>query len=184
MHERSKIDEMREAVFASQHTQIAAVFESVEDAHESVTELTSKGSLDAKQITLIDPQDSDFSEKIEIDSQKLGKHMWYSHLWLGGIGLVLGLGMAWLLVSFGPALTQNNPLFTYIAMISPGIFIGLFVAGLISLRPDRSEIIDTVRHAIRRKHYAVVVNLRKNQSPAKISELLGHRSHKVVEAVL
>ncbi|WP_232364936.1 hypothetical protein [Salinimonas marina] len=91
--------------------------------------------------------------------------------------------MAWLLVSFGPALTQNNPLFTYIAMISPGIFIGLFIAGLISLRPDRSEVIDTVRHAIRRKHFAVIVNLKQSQSPARISELLGQRSHKVVEAV-
>ena len=183
MQEKSKIDEMRDAIMASQQTQIAAVFESEQDAHESVTVLTSKGNVDAKQIILIDPQDDDFSRKIEDDSEKLGKHMWYSHLWLGVGGLLLGLGVAWLLVSFGPALTQNNPLFTYIAMISPGIFIGLFIAGLISLRPDRSEVIDTVRHAIRRKHFAVIVNLKQSQSAARVSELLGQRSHKVVEAI-
>ncbi|WP_232364935.1 hypothetical protein [Salinimonas marina] len=83
MHEHSKIDEMREAIMASQQTQIAAVFESEQDAHESVKVLTSKGKLDAKQIVVIDPQDHDFSRKIEDDSEKLGKHMWYSHLWLG-----------------------------------------------------------------------------------------------------
>ncbi|AXR06448.1 hypothetical protein [Salinimonas sediminis] len=183
MSDRSTLDEMRDAVMASRLTQIAAVFETEQDARESVSALTTTAHIDAQQITLIDPQDSDFGRKIEDDSNKLGKHMWRAHLWLGAFGLALGLAVAWALVNFGPQLTQNNPLFTYIAMISPGIFVGLFVAGLISLRPDRSEIIDTVRHALRRKHYAVVVNLRKNQSAAKISELLSHRSHKVVEAI-
>jgi len=80
-------------------------------------------------------------------------------------------------------LTQNNPLFTFIAMISPGVFIGLFTAGLFNLRPDRTEIIDTVRHAIRRKHFAVVVNLTKSQQASQVSSLLARRSHKVTEAL-
>ena len=109
--------------------------------------------------------------------------MWYSHLILGGAGLLIGMIVAYVLVEFGPALTQNNPLFTYIAMISPGIFIGLFVAGLLSLRPDRTEIIDVVREAVRNKRYAVIVNLRKGQPVDTIRELFSRHSDRVIAAI-
>ena len=83
----------------------------------------------------------------------------------------------------GPALTQQNPLFTYIALISPGIFTGLFIAGLLGLRPDRSQIIQTVRHAVRRKKVALVINLEKSQSVSDVSQFLNNRSNTVVEAI-
>lgn len=102
---------------------------------------------------------------------------------LGGIGLLVGLLFAFILVEFGPALTQQNPLFTYIALISPGIFTGLFIAGLLGLRPDRSQIIQTVRHAVRRKKVALVINLEKSQSVSDVSQFLNNRSNTVVEAI-
>lgn len=182
MSQDSTLEEMRAAVLSSQHTQIAAVFDNEQQARDSLAELEEATEISRAQVTLIDPNDAHFSEKLEGDSQKLGKHMWHAHLLLGALGLVIGMLVGWLLVNFGPALTRNNPLFTYIAMISPGIFVGLFIAGLVSLRPDRSEIIDTVRHAIRRKQFAIVVNLKKNQSVKTVSDVLDRKSRKVVEA--
>lgn len=182
MNQRATLDEMREAILSTAHTQVAAVFDSEASARASISEVEEATDVEDRQVTIVNPSDTNFSEKLEADSQKLGKHMWYAHLLLGAAGLLIGLFVGWLLVNFGPALTQNNPLFTYIAMISPGIFVGLFVAGLISLRPDRSEIIDTVRHAIRRKHYAVIINMKKHQSVKTVSEVLSRKSHKVVDA--
>ena len=183
MSYKHTLEEMRSSLLDHSATQVAAVYDNEKDAQESVDELTSATDIGQHQITVINPSDQDFSEKLEQDSQKLGSRMWYSHIIFGTAGLIAGLIVAWVLVTVGPALTQNNPLFTFIAMISPGIFIGLFMAGLFNLRPDRTEIIDMVRHAIRREHFAVVVNLKKTQKVDKVSSLLAKRSHKVTEAL-
>ncbi|WP_137167091.1 DUF368 domain-containing protein [Salinimonas lutimaris] len=183
MSYKHTLEDMRSSLLDHSATQIAAVYDNEQDVQESVNELTAVADVGQHQITVINPSDMDFSEKLEQDSQKLSSRMWYSHIISGAAGLAVGLIVAWVLVSVGPALTQNNPLFTFIAMISPGVFIGLFMAGLFNLRPDRTEIIDMVRHAIRRKHFAVVVNLKKSQQVSKVSSLLAKRSHKVTEAL-
>ncbi len=166
-----------------ENTQLASIFAEQDKAKYTISEVIRHTPVAPEQITVISPNDPDFNRKLEGESRELGKMMWYSHLILGGAGLLIGMIVAYVLVEFGPALTQNNPLFTYVAMISPGIFIGLFVAGLLSLRPDRTEVIDVVREAVRNKHYAVIVNLRKGQPVDIISELFSKHSQRVVAAV-
>ncbi|MCW8108599.1 hypothetical protein OPS25_08835 [Alteromonas ponticola] len=182
-HKAEHHDTLKETLVDSNHLQIAAIYDTAEDARLSAEELNHDTGIDRNQIVVIDPNDAHYSEKLEGSSRTIGKSMWNSHLLLGGIGLLAGLIAASLLVNFGPALTQQNPFFTYIALISPGLFIGLFAAGLFSLRPDRTEIIDTVRHAIKTRHYALVINLKKNQSAAKVTQVLRRKSSQVVEAI-
>ncbi|NMH58569.1 hypothetical protein [Alteromonas ponticola] len=176
-------DTIKESLVDSEHLQIAAIYDTAEDAQRSAEELSQDSGISRRQIVMINPDDTHYGEKLEGSSRAIGKTMWNSHLLLGTIGLLAGLAAAFLLVTFGPALTQQNPLFTYIALISPGIFVGLFFAGLVSLRPDRTEIIDAVRHAMKTRHYALVVNLKKNQSAAKVAEVLKRKSSQVVEAI-
>lgn len=176
-------DNFRAQLISARHTQVAAVFDSEQEARSSAEELTKQAAVSSSQITLVDPTDKKISQKLEGSSKSIGKSLWHSHLALGGAGLVIGLIAAFLLTQFGPALTQQNPMFTYIALISPGLFIGLFVAGLIGLRPDRTEIIDTVRHAVRERRYALIINLKESQSASAVSKSLNARSDKVVEAL-
>ncbi|MDC8830295.1 hypothetical protein [Alteromonas gilva] len=173
----------RSKLTSAKHIQIASIFSSKETADDAIDEVVKSTDVGQQQITLVQPGDTEFNRKLEGDSKALGKMMWYSHLILGASGLVVGLIIAYLLVAYGPALTQQNPTATYIAMVSPGIFTGVFVAGLLSLRPDRTQIIDVVRQAVKRSQYAVVVNLRKDQSVSRISELFSRNSNKVVESI-
>lgn len=175
-------DNFRAELISAKHTQVAAVFDSEQEAKSSADELAQQTAINANQITMIDPNDKKLSQKLEGSSSAIGKSMWHSHLALGGLGLIVGLIAAFLLTQFGPALTQQNPMFTYIALISPGLFIGLFIAGLIGLRPDRTEIINTVRHAVRERRYALIINLKESQSVKAVTEALHKRSGKVVEA--
>lgn len=168
---------------SAQYTQIAAVYDTAQEAQEAVQAVCAESEINARQLTIVDPMDSQFSRKLEGASAPIGQSMWHSHLILGGVGLIIGLVLAYILVNWGPAFTQNSPMFTFLALISPGLFIGLFVAGLFSLRPDRTQIIDTVKKAIRHKHYAVVVNLKKHQSVSRVTEILSRKSNKVVEAI-
>lgn len=174
---------LRANVVSNGELQVAAVFPSKRKVQEVVELVKEETSVEAYQIEIIESGDPNMSEKLERNSASIGKSMWSSHLLLGAVGLIIGLVAAFLLTLFGPALTQQNPLFTYIALISPGIFIGLFIAGLIGLRPDRNEVIQTVRHAVRFGKVALVINLEKSQSSSKVSQLLKQHTDKVVESI-
>ena len=174
---------LRANVVSNGELQVAAVFPSKRKVQEVLEIVQEETSVEASQIEIIEAGDPNMSEKLERNSASIGKSMWSSHLLLGSVGLVVGLVAASLLTLFGPALTQQNPLFTYIALISPGIFIGLFIAGLIGLRPDRNQVIQTVRHAVRFGKVALVINLKKSQSSSKVSQLLKQHTDKVVESI-
>ncbi|MBU3023014.1 hypothetical protein [Aestuariibacter sp. A3R04] len=181
MSNRATLKDIHRLVGAS-NTQVAAVFESERDALTTIDTLVQRIGMSESQYALIKPLDDGFSEKLEVESSKLGRSMWHSHLVLGFAGFAVGMVAAFLLVRYGPALTINNPVFTYIALISPGLFIGLFAAGLLGLRPDRTHIIEIVRSAIKRRKFALVVNIDKHQSPTTIHNILCQYSTKVVEA--
>ncbi|MCH2192493.1 MAG: hypothetical protein MK188_16425, partial [Gammaproteobacteria bacterium] len=174
---------LRANVVSNGELQVAAVFPSKIKVQEVLEIVQEETSVEASQIEIIEAGDPNMSEKLERNSASIGKSMWSSHLLLGSVGLVVGLVTAFLLTLFGPALTQQNPLFTYVALISPGIFIGLFIAGLIGLRPDRNQVIQTVRHAVRFGKVALVINLKNSQSSSKVSQLLKQHTDKVVESI-
>ena len=176
-------ENLRASLAPKDQIQVAAIFENKLMAKKTIQQLTNSTDVSTDQVAFIDASDTEASEKLERESRSIGKNLWHSHLLLGGVGFLVGILAAFLLVSFGPELTKQNPLFTYIALISPGIFTGLFVAGLVGLRPDRSEIVQAVRHAIRRNHVAVVINLKKSQSASDIASFLHSRSKNVVEAI-
>lgn len=181
MKNEATLKDIHKLVGAS-HTQVAAVFEHKDKAMNTIEALKNDVGLSSNQYALIQPMDKDFNEKLEIESSKLGRRMWHSHLILGFSGLVVGMIAAFLLVNFGPELTRNNPIFTYIALISPGLFIGLFAAGLLGLRPDRTQIIEAVRSAVKHEKFALVINVNKQQSPSNIYKIVSQQSIKVVEA--
>lgn len=173
----------RTRVVPDKELQVAAIFSSNKKVQEVIQIVTDNTNIEGSQIEVIEASDPNMSKKLERTSESIGKSMWTSHLLLGSVGLAVGLITAFLLTQFGPALTKQNPLFTYIALISPGLFIGLFVAGLIGLRPDRNEVVQTVRHAVRYGKVALIINLKESQSAAKLSQLLNQHSDKVVESI-
>ncbi|GFD68514.1 hypothetical protein [Alteromonas sp. KUL106] len=176
-------ENFRTRVVPDKELQVAAIFSSNQKVQEVIQIVTDNTNIEGSQIEVIEASDPDMSKKLERNSESIGKSMWTSHLLLGSVGLAVGLLTAFLLTQFGPALTKQNPLFTYIALISPGLFIGLFVAGLIGLRPDRNEVVQTVRHAVRYGKVALIINLKESQSAANLSQLLNQHSDKVVESI-
>ncbi|GFD77385.1 hypothetical protein KUL118_02470 [Tenacibaculum sp. KUL118] len=176
-------ENFRTRVVPDKELQVAAIFSSNKKVQEVIQIVTDNTNIEGSQIEVIEASDPNMSKKLERNSESIGKSMWTSHLLLGSVGLAVGLLTAFLLTQFGPALTKQNPLFTYIALISPGLFIGLFVAGLIGLRPDRNEVVQTVRHAVRYGKVALIINLKESQSAANLSQLLNQHSDKVVESI-
>ena len=174
---------IRAAIVSSDKLQVAAIFDTTDEARIALKRVEEKTNVASHQSQLIVPSDPKLSEKLEQKSSSIANTLWTSHLALSGLGFVIGMIAAFLLTQYGPALTQQNPLFTYIALISPGTFIGMFVAGLIALRPDRNEIVLNVSDAARNGKSALIINLRKSQSAKTISGLLQQQSNNVVQSI-
>ena len=173
----------RAAIVSSDKLQVAAIFDTTDEAKIALRRVEEETNVASHQSELIEPCDPKLSEKLEQKSSSIANTLWTSHLALSGIGFVIGMIAAFLLTQYGPALTQQNPLFTYIALISPGTFIGMFVAGLIALRPDRNEIDLNVSDAARNGKSALIINLHKSQSAKTISGLLQQQSNNVVQSI-
>ncbi|MFS1702976.1 hypothetical protein [Alteromonas sp. AMM-1] len=171
---------IRSDVTGQSHAQLASIFSEYNSARSAIGDVIQKTDLTAQQITVVTPHDGQFNRLLESESKALGKMMLYSRLILGGAGLLIGVAIAYMLVAFGPHFAQAHSLGISIAAISPCVFIGLFVAGLLRLRPDETEIIDVVREAIRNKQCAVIINLRDGQSLERMRKVFAQHSERVV----
>ena len=112
---------------------------SAKTAAESVRE---KAALKPDEVNILNPHDTQFDQKLENKDKKVGFFMLKAHMAFGLIGIVLGVFFAVLLAFYGPSYTQNSPIMTVIALSILGFFVGLMLAGFISLRPDQDGVVN------------------------------------------
>lgn len=137
---------------------VSGVFSNEEDAKTAVACLVHEGDFDSENINLVSPNDKYFEQKVEPDEAGIARTLVMSHLVFGFMGLLIGLILAAMLTLFGPPLAQSSPMFTTMALALICFFIGLIVAGLVSVRPDHDPLIVSTREAIRSGSWAVVVH--------------------------
>lgn len=119
---------------------IAVIYHSRDELERAKTIVLKKLGIAEHKIEVIEPLDHGTSEKLEGKSKPIRESIFKLHITFGVLGLIIGMGLAFLLVEFGPAFTATNSMFTYIALISPSLFIGLFIAGLFSLKPQHDQV--------------------------------------------
>jgi hypothetical protein len=136
---------------------VAATYETKDDIHQAKIVLTRKLGIRESRVKIIAPSDNMEGVKLEGKSKKIGTNMLMLHVRNTLLGLVMGMIIAFLLVQYGPALTQNNPMFTYIALISPSIFIGMFFAGFRSLKPEHDIINQHAVKAQQEKYWTLLI---------------------------
>lgn len=136
---------------------VAATYKTKDDVTQARIVLLRKLGLRDSNVKIIAPNDEFQGRKLEGRSKKIGSNMLRLHLRHTLFGFVIGMAIAFLLVQFGPALAQNNPFFTYIALISPGVFIGLFYAGLRSLKPEHDAINQQAMKAKEENYWTLLV---------------------------
>ncbi|WP_395339189.1 hypothetical protein PN836_013870 [Ningiella sp. W23] len=110
-------------------------------------------------VKVIAPKSDTATVTTKVKSEKIAGNIMFLHFAYGSIGLAIGLLLGAILVNFGPQFTQLNPTFTYIAMLSPGLFIGLFLSGLLSLKPQKDAVNMGVANAAKNKQWALYLEL-------------------------
>jgi len=137
-------------------TLVAATFSNRAKAIDAATEL--RAELPQVEVDLVRPRDADFARKMESESKGIWRTAIRSHLVLGPAGLVLGAATATALVAFGWPAATSSPMLTMAFLATLGLFAGLMLAGLFTLRPDRGRVTLSIRRRSRAGHWAVVAH--------------------------
>lgn len=151
---------------------IAAIFDDGAKAEQAEETLINYGHFNSKDVKLIQPGDKRIRQKLEPETGAIGKTLLISHFIFGGLGLVLGLVIAAIVTTIGPVFAQSSPLLTYLALAIVGTFFGLFVAGLITLRPDHDPLINETIEASRHNKWAIVVHTHNHGDQQRARQLL------------
>ena len=109
-----------------------------------------------EQIDTASPENIDFKHKLEPNSKGIGQTVLSSHLILGFVSSVVGLIIASVLMTIDPAFATLSPVMMLAAAAILVAFIGLLIAGAISIRPDYEQLINSARHATHHQWSVVV----------------------------
>jgi hypothetical protein len=137
-------------------TLVAATFPNRAAAVDAAATL--QAELPQAGVDLIHPHDVNLARKLEPESQGIWRTAGRSHLVLGLAGLVFGAVVAATLVSSGWPAAVQSPMLATLFLSNLGLFAGLMVAGLLTLRPDRSRVFTSIRERIISGEWAVVAH--------------------------
>lgn len=136
---------------------IAAIYDEETKAHRAKKKLLQALDIDPQDMKVIGPEEGKAAEQLEGKSAPIGKQMLSTHVLHAIASFLVGMLIALLLVEFGPSMFANNPLFTFMAFISPAIFMGAFVGGIRSLKPERDRVNQATIEAKGAKKWTLVV---------------------------
>jgi len=137
-------------------TLVAATFPNRAAAVDAATTL--QAELPQTGVDLIHPHDVNLARKLEPESQGIWRTASRSHLMLGLAGLVLGAVVAATLVGAGWSAAVQSPMLATLFLSNLGLFAGLMLAGLLTLRPDRSRVFTSIRERSVSGDWAVVAH--------------------------
>lgn len=162
-------------------TRIAAVYSSKDAVMQAKAVVMRKLGLSERKIKVIAPHESHVSEKLEGKASKVKSQMWSLHVTWGLLGFVIGMIVAYFLSSSGPMWAQQNVGFTYLALVSPGLFIGLFIGGFLSLKPERDTVNQEVVKGNEENHWTLVVDT--DDTPIERNDVLDEIEQTRVESI-
>lgn len=155
---------------------VSAQYNSQESADRAVEILVNKAHIPRFQIRVVQPYDTNMARKIEPESKGVARTLAKSHTVLGIGGLVLGLVLAAVLVMIGPEMTRASPMFTFIALGFLFTFLGLLLAGAVSLRPDNDPMLEKTRTATDTGHWTVVAHCTDLNQQTRVKDNIDYSS--------
>jgi hypothetical protein len=170
-------------------TKVAAIFATKSVAEGVAQQVKETAGLDGPQIYLVGPPDGTavnspaFSRKLEPEQAGILRTLIRAHVVTGTAGIIVGVLVYLGFLLAGSAAIKSTPGVSLVAMVFFGGLIGLLLGGLLSARPDHVRVITTVRRAIRRGRWAVVIHpLTQHQLDLAMRELR-KRSDRVVRSL-
>jgi len=163
-------------------TLVAATFHDGHSASRAVDTLRQRATRKLG-IFLITPRDRCLARKMEPESHGISRTLLRSHVWLGLLGAWLGLVAAASVLAAGWPAALASPRAMLAFGTVYGGFIGLLAGGLLTLRPDRTYVINQVREASERGRWSVVSHPTSRRDAEIARELLARGGGQVLRSL-
>jgi hypothetical protein len=165
------------------NSKLAAVFNNESAARAAAQAVIAETNLQPMQVKVITPDEPHPGIKMEPEGGGILRTIIKAHLRLGLVGLVAGallfVLLRWLDV---PAVVQS-PWAAGMVMTVFGGVAGLFLGGLISLRPDHDRYIHATRDAMAERRTTVVVHALSEEQLAQAKDVLSSRGAEITRTL-
>ncbi len=145
-------------------SKLAGVYGEREAAESAAGRLAGVAGITAAQLRVLGPSDATlshheiFARSVEPEARGIFRTILRSHAILGVVGAAVGvLIFAWL-YSTGMSLIVASPYFSFFVIVGFVTAFAMMIAGLLSLRPDHTLLMNELRTALRSSRWAVVVH--------------------------
>lgn len=140
------------------NSKVAAVFPDADAARDAARDVAAALSLDAAQVKLITPAEPHPGRKLEPESGGIWRTIVTAHIKLGIVGAVAGLVAFAVMYGLGIRFITSSPVAACLVLLFFGTVGGLFLGGLVSLRPDHDRYVLATRAAMDSGQTTVVVH--------------------------
>jgi len=133
-------------------------------------------------VDIVQPNDQQWMRKLEPESRAIRRGAVRSHATLMTAGFVVGVLLSFLLINSWAA-AAASPLLTGISVTLIATLVGGIVAGLLTLRPDRSAVAIQVKEGLKEGRWAVVAHPRDEAAAAQAGDMLRHAGGDVLRSL-
>ena len=140
------------------NSKVAAVFPDESAARQAAQGVGAALSLGPAQVQVITPADTHPGRKLEPESRGIWRTIIVAHVKLGIVGAVAGLLVFAVMYWMGVPFIVNSAVAAVLVLLFFGAVAGLFLGGLVSLRPDHDRYVEATRDAMASGSTTVVVH--------------------------
>ncbi len=133
-------------------------------------------------VDIVQPGDKKWMRKVEPEGPAIRRGAWRSHITLMSAGFVLGLLVSFLLIGNWAA-AAASPWMTGMAVTFFATLAGGMLAGLLTLRPDRSAVAMQLRDGLKHGRWAVVAHPRDEASATQAGDMLRNAGGEVLRSL-
>lgn len=134
-------------------------------------------------VELLAPGEEGIDQALEPESRGIWKTLIRSHLWLAGVGAVIGLLVFVLMLQLDVRFVVDNATAAGLLLVAFCTVGGLMLGGALTLRPDHTPFLVAARAALRKGQTVVVVHAESLEQLQQAQEILDQAGLKTVRTL-
>ena len=159
---------------------IAGITQDQAAAEATVDRLREQLALSAAAVRLLKPEDDEVNRTLEPESRGIWKTLVRGHVWLAGVGAIIGLLVFLVMLLLEVRFVVDNPLAAGLALFAFCTVGGLLLGGALTLRPDHVPFLVAARAALRKGQAVVVVHAETMEQRRQARQILDQAGFKTV----